>query len=241
LDGFYSVVVYVGLLNNMESFDFVQPLRDEIKFLGHRMERIELALNKILERLGLDGQDESMAANAEAETKLPLIETAPVEFSNDKQGIKEKETQQNAASASSVLTDTAVSEATGAYTYTSLDATKSQIRILSIRHAANFSDPIIAHLKTIDLDDNQSFQSYTALSYCWGAPVMDGGIVLSGHHFPITTSLESALRHLRSEKTAYSYKAADEDWYWIDQVCINQADIDERGSMYNPDKKSSCW
>jgi hypothetical protein len=37
--------------STLEGFVFVQPLQNGIELLGQRMDRIELALNRILERL----------------------------------------------------------------------------------------------------------------------------------------------------------------------------------------------
>ncbi|KAF2253204.1 HET-domain-containing protein, partial [Trematosphaeria pertusa] len=110
--------------------------------------------------------------------------------------------------------------------YTALDETKSQIRVLKLYRAKNFGDPLVLDVQIQNLDDDMlsnPFSRYTALSYCWGPPIMDASIILAGHHFPITKSLESALRHLRNK--------GDYELWWIDQISINQADIDERGSQ----------
>lgn len=128
----------------------------------------------------------------------------------------------------------------GSYTYTALDETKSQIRVLKLYRAKNFGDPLVLDVQIQNLDDDMlsnPFSRYTALSYCWGPPIMDASIILAGHHFPITKSLESALRHLRNVETGYgpldltTGKKGDYELWWIDQISINQADIDERGSQ----------
>jgi len=65
---------------------------------------------------------------------------------------------------------------------------------------------------------------YEALSYAWcgdhavSNPVME----LNRQPFPVTHELESALRRLR--------RADARRTMWIDWICINQADIDERGA-----------
>lgn len=68
---------------------------------------------------------------------------------------------------------------------------------------------------------------YDALSYVWGSPSSpnDSGnvLVLDGHRFPATANLVSALRHLRPPTGAAPITL------WVDAVCINQADLDERG------------
>ncbi|KAF2493256.1 HET-domain-containing protein [Lophium mytilinum] len=62
---------------------------------------------------------------------------------------------------------------------------------------------------------------YTALSYVWGAPKFDVPMFFpSGSVVNISRSLESAVRHLRTEQRSI--------WLWIDQICINQADTTEK-------------
>jgi hypothetical protein len=196
-----------------------RPLHDEIAFLGQRMERIELALNRILERMQLPGLDEELHPESEQDV--------------------EEENQDNSFSDVRLrllpINTNFAEHVPGPYIYTPLDTSKSHIRLLAVLPAANFNDPIIAELKIQDLDDDHP-PRYTALSYCWGAPVMDRTIVLAGQHFPVTTNLELALRHMRDAKQD-PFRNFDvptmRQWYWIDQICINQADLDERGSKYS--------
>lgn len=66
---------------------------------------------------------------------------------------------------------------------------------------------------------------YFALSYTWGDPERKSTIVLDGHEVKVTQNLENALRSLREcpvipEKTLL----------WVDALCINQMDKDERAS-----------
>jgi hypothetical protein len=62
---------------------------------------------------------------------------------------------------------------------------------------------------------------YTALSYVWGPPKFDVEFHLkSGSRIKITTSLNCALQHLRTEEQSV--------WLWIDQLCINQKDVREK-------------
>lgn len=63
---------------------------------------------------------------------------------------------------------------------------------------------------------------YTALSYTWGDPSNPGVIVLNdGYEMSITRNLEAALREFRSRTESI--------WLWVDAICINQADDDEKG------------
>lgn len=74
----------------------------------------------------------------------------------------------------------------------------------------------------------------------WGDPKDTVPIILDGHVFNITTNLESALRHLRWEDTARTF--------WIDAICIDQRDIQERGhqvqcmgDFYRAAEQTTVW
>ncbi len=64
---------------------------------------------------------------------------------------------------------------------------------------------------------------YDALSYCWGNEVATRSILIDGSEFMIRDNLFSALRRLRLAKATRLI--------WIDAICINQTDIDERNSQ----------
>lgn len=75
----------------------------------------------------------------------------------------------------------------------------------------------------LSMDDLTTPVAYTALSYTWGPPVFDGRIECDGHIRNVTLSLETALRHFRRKD--YSVVM------WIDQLCINQEDMDEKAQQ----------
>ncbi|KAH8665926.1 heterokaryon incompatibility protein-domain-containing protein [Tricladium varicosporioides] len=62
---------------------------------------------------------------------------------------------------------------------------------------------------------------YEALSYTWGGTEMTKYIKIEGKRFGITENLYWALWHLRSQDT--------DRILWIDAVCINQSNNEERG------------
>lgn len=118
----------------------------------------------------------------------------------------------------------------------------NHIRILSLAPSANLSDPIHVKLSVVKLADEPTF---IALSYVWGSEVgkVRGDafamitctglanvanklpITCNGEQFLVTQNLDSALRHLRDE--------AKERILWIDAICINQNDDQERGFQVN--------
>ncbi|KAH8123819.1 HET-domain-containing protein [Trichoderma asperelloides] len=98
----------------------------------------------------------------------------------------------------------------------------NHIRVLNLAPSANLSDPIHVKLSVVKLADEPTF---IALSYVWGSDVGKLPITCNGEQFLVTQNLDSALRHLRDE--------GKERILWIDAICINQNDDQERGFQVN--------
>lgn len=62
---------------------------------------------------------------------------------------------------------------------------------------------------------------YSTLSYVWGDMKITKLIQVNAHSIPVTINLEAALRYIRQLD-----KPVD---IWVDAVCINQGDNQERG------------
>ncbi|KAI0537911.1 heterokaryon incompatibility protein-domain-containing protein [Xylaria digitata] len=135
-----------------------------------------------------------------------------------------------------------------AFSYPPLPAGDA-LRLLTLK-AGEFFDPLQGDLVPIAFSARPE---YLALSYTWGDPTPDqpklpaafikqadvpseesdyqapekcyreATLALNGHEFPITHNLALALRYLRSASHPLTL--------WVDAVCINQADIDERNSQ----------
>lgn len=69
--------------------------------------------------------------------------------------------------------------------------------------------------------------SFNALSYVWGNPKEKTNIVINEAVVAVTCNLESALRHLRDHHNGATGGLP----IWIDAVCINQDDIEERNQQ----------
>ena len=92
-----------------------------------------------------------------------------------------------------------------------------EIRVVKLAPGEE-KQPIRCTLDVVSLDD---IPSYETLSYTWGDPSLPKKtILLQEQLFEVTPSLESALRHLRSPDS--------ERTIWVDAVCINQKDLEER-------------
>jgi Heterokaryon incompatibility protein (HET) len=107
------------------------------------------------------------------------------------------------------------------FTYNPLNP-RSGIRFI-VLHPGHFSSPIEVNVLHMPLPHNLPFE---ALSYTWGDHSTLRKIAVRGRKrcfLHITENLESALQHLR-----YPDKKR---LLWIDALCINQGDRDERSSQ----------
>ena len=78
--------------------------------------------------------------------------------------------------------------------------------------------------------NNPSFLwgDYVALSYVWGAqdPDGQGRIIVNDHMVKVTENLEAALRELQQSSKITT--GGTDLKIWVDALCINQNDIEER-------------
>ncbi|USP74793.1 HET-domain-containing protein [Curvularia clavata] len=104
-----------------------------------------------------------------------------------------------------------------AFTYEPLTA-NADLRLFLISPGTK-KDRITGVLKEASFTDDAN--AFCALSYCWGAPNFTEEILINGCSFKVTPNLHNALRNLRDVK--------QEVRLWIDQICINQNDDEEKG------------
>ena len=85
----------------------------------------------------------------------------------------------------------------------------------------NADTPLSCKLEVVS-GQNARQSEYEALSYAWGNndQPLKPYISCHGKCIKVTSNLESALHHIRSEKKV--------TMFWIDQICINQEDLEER-------------
>ncbi|KLU92135.1 hypothetical protein MAPG_11082 [Magnaporthiopsis poae ATCC 64411] len=109
----------------------------------------------------------------------------------------------------------------------------SNLRLVSIEPPATAAedDMMVCTLSVKLFKDMPQFE---ALSYMWGPetpPDERLEILLNGVRFPVRANLLGALRYLRGEigsSSSGSAGAATTRLFWIDAICINQEDIEER-------------
>ena len=99
--------------------------------------------------------------------------------------------------------------------YTPLDIENYEIRILTILPGP----PTLVLRCTLEKTSLITPSKYTALSYCWGDPTVTENIIIGDVDTPVTVNLADALRQLR---------AMGVDRIWVDALCINQMDRQEK-------------
>ncbi|KAG4441595.1 hypothetical protein IFR05_002930 [Cadophora sp. M221] len=105
--------------------------------------------------------------------------------------------------------------------YRDLNAAKDEFRLLSLfRTSRSNRAEIEVELETFPLT---SSPAYTALSYTWGDPNVTRPIIVDGYLWEVTLNLEAALRQIRAQLEVGQCRRL-----WIDALCINQKNIQER-------------
>ncbi|KAK7957259.1 HET-domain-containing protein [Apiospora aurea] len=106
----------------------------------------------------------------------------------------------------------------------SLKSTQDRIRVLLLQPAENHDDPLFCSLHHLSLGQNEEFEP---LSYCWGDAGKMESVTIdaepvggSSLRIPVAQSIVEALRQLRLPDKPRRL--------WIDQLCINQDDRDEK-------------
>jgi hypothetical protein len=92
-----------------------------------------------------------------------------------------------------------------------------EFRLLQF-HPANHPS---ASQYTIHHFDRETAPGYGALSYCWGSIEDLRSIKVNGTFINITANLYNALTNLQK-------RISDMEYIWIDAICINQDDVQER-------------
>jgi len=122
--------------------------------------------------------------------------------------------------------------------YHPLNRDAKEIRLLMMLPTPTGADePISCQMFSVPLDSAPLFVS---LSYAWGDPTITRPILINGRILHVTENLEAALR--RFHEGEMSSPNGSRRW-WVDAVCINQADDAEKswqvGQMRDVFKKAA--
>ncbi|CAG9945984.1 unnamed protein product [Clonostachys rosea f. rosea IK726] len=88
--------------------------------------------------------------------------------------------------------------------------------------AALTGQPLCLSFHVVSLDQTQ-IPNFVALSYAWGDVEKAVDVQVSGHPVRLTRHLYDILQYLSLDESS--------DFFWIDALCINQDDIDERSAQ----------
>jgi hypothetical protein len=105
------------------------------------------------------------------------------------------------------------------YQYSPLSQSSDEIRLLQLPPGSFYED-VRCKLEHVELVDSLQF---TALSYTWGDPTIRKKILIDSHVHDVTINLYDALQHMRDPNESRTF--------WIDALCINQEDLDERSKQ----------
>jgi hypothetical protein len=111
------------------------------------------------------------------------------------------------------------------YPYNPLSAADNEIRVLLLDPRPESEDDIIrGSLNIISLTnlENEEVPPYETVSYVWGDATLRSTIELEGHSVDVPRSSAAVLRRFRHNKTRI---------LWIDAICINQSDLQERSEQ----------
>jgi len=108
---------------------------------------------------------------------------------------------------------------TAPYEYLRLDRSRMEIRLLTLEPGFG-SDVIRCTLKHAFLDVTPT-PLYETTSYVCGPPIFKSTILLHGREVQTMSTSEAALRRMRLQDKPRTL--------WIDSICIDQNDTDERG------------
>ncbi|PIA94483.1 hypothetical protein CB0940_08553 [Cercospora beticola] len=107
--------------------------------------------------------------------------------------------------------------------YRPLDSTRQEVRLLDILpFSKRPEDAVACTLRVVALQDEPT-PRYQTISYVWGDPTPCCSIILNGKIFMVPRSTDQVLRRVSDRENVRTV--------WIDAVCINQADLQERAQQ----------
>lgn len=122
--------------------------------------------------------------------------------------------------------------------YAPLDVNRNEIRLIRLKsrsyqpprnhlsqhpHVVVYCEIEYAFRKRKRVAGAASIYKYVALSYAWGRDTDTRAIGIGDSVLNVSVNLEEALRELRHEK--------EDMMLWVDQICINQQDEEEKASQ----------
>ncbi|KAG4428493.1 hypothetical protein IFR05_016021 [Cadophora sp. M221] len=142
---------------------------------------------------------------------------------------------------SSLPAVTRLGSTVGHYQYRPLKPGETRILKLRLPTSPKSKRAYVISGKIIHVSVN-SLPKYEALSYAWGSEYANESISIDGKSLVIRSNLAAALRQFRQDFASSAF--SQPSWHqhlprrmrnyrriWIDAICINQADVDERNQQ----------
>ena len=111
--------------------------------------------------------------------------------------------------------------------YHPLNAEKEGIRLLLVNPGAR-------QCFSLECFELRQSPAYYALSYTWGAANLGGDILVNERPFRVRANLLQFLERLTEGKVPKQTGISNNEhplYIWIDQICINQSNLEERGQQ----------
>ncbi|KAK8103037.1 Heterokaryon incompatibility protein 6- OR allele, partial [Apiospora sp. TS-2023a] len=115
--------------------------------------------------------------------------------------------------------------------YRPLNIDEAEFRLLLVQ-AGEGDEAVKCQLLHASLKDGADRPPYETVSYCWGDPAETGAIFVDGLEMVVPLSAAAVLKRMR--------KPTEDRTLWIDAICINQDDVDERGRQVALMRKIYC-
>lgn len=129
------------------------------------------------------------------------------------------------------------------YRYRPLEPGIGHIRLLRIEKPQENDQPPVLHLRHARLED----EAFNALSYAWGAESPTHEIVIRDGNQQRTLSVRQNLYEFLKIAPTIAEDWSSQ-WIWIDQICINQNNTQERsylvaqmGTLYSTAQATIIW
>lgn len=110
-----------------------------------------------------------------------------------------------------------------------LNSDRAEVRLVTVRHCLP-GKPLECNIQHFNLQQIDPPQ-YAALSYAWGADSPSHRILLNGRRHEIRSNLYDFLKGVASLEEANEYR------FWIDQLCIDQENKQEKNHQVRYMKK----
>ncbi|SPO07052.1 uncharacterized protein DNG_09746 [Cephalotrichum gorgonifer] len=109
------------------------------------------------------------------------------------------------------------------FDYSPVSRENREFRLVRFAHPISPDGPIMLELRHASIRDDDSH--FSALSYLWGDDTNMTEIHVNDRPFSLRHNLHAALETLRRNSVG--------SWLWIDSICINQADLEEKSWHIN--------